>query len=51
MGKRLSVDLAGFWICCSSHHSEQMSQWAELDLMSSFRVTSSRSFLKGPDLT
>jgi len=38
--ENLSVVLAGFWICCSSHHSEQMSLWAELYLMSNFRVTS-----------
>jgi len=36
MGKCLSVDLANFWICFD--HSEQISQWAELDIMSYFRV-------------
>ena len=33
-------DLAHFWICCSFRHSEQTSQWAELNLMSHFRATS-----------
>ena len=37
MGKCLSADLANFWICCSSLHSEQMSQWAQLDPMSPLR--------------
>jgi len=32
-GKVFSVELAEFLICCSSRHSEQMSQRAQLDPM------------------
>jgi len=35
---------ANFWICCSSLHSEQMSQWAQCDSMGRFCATSLERF-------
>ena len=44
MGKCLSVNLVNFWICCNSFHSEQISEWIQVDPMSRFRATSLERF-------